>query len=502
MALLDRLNTAADSTTCQFLGAVGQGLIGSAVWNFGGPKVRAASLGLGGLSLLASNYLCPDQEVGNNPDANTQGDCWEVDGLGTLIEYSIFPDGEIGGVLELVNAPSYKSVVQILGYGPGGDDPEFNGVLRYKIFDGSTKEYLYRIPTNGNEQHFTLNPNDGSNCIDSDKNPPPVPIPDTPYTWVDQSNNCTYNLTPLGFADGSPDGSSPGVVYLIEAAETRSSGGRIGGCNFAPTIYYGGGGGEGNGPRYYPAPDNRDDDPDGVPWWLPPLVAGAASGIVSSILDALVNPGPAPEWEDTTYAIQGICETVADGDIQPILQTPVKGGVFAPTVISRLDALTVLLQYHLSLKTPICTPEKPALEGQWVTTQWESDEKMVDSGRRLRKLFRYRTKSARDLGQLSAYWESFTWTSGPVIVFHKGAWWGTPKVWASTEEEGQRVLRFAAAEAGLDPDQVGEWGVSSSRSARYGMPGTMRIKQFKGFPWVAKRDGSEWPNMLAKQRDP
>ena len=502
MALLDRLDTAASQTSCQFLSAVGQGLIGSAVWNFGGPKVRAASLGLGGLSLLASNYLCPDQEVGKNDDANTQGDCWEVDGTATLMSYVLRPDGSITLLFPVQNAPSYKSVTKINGYGRDSGNPDFNSVISYDVATGDTKQYLYNESDSENELHYALSPNDGSSCIDSGEDPPPPPLPETPYTWVDESTDCTYNISPLGFADGSPDGENPGIVYLIEAPETRASGGRIGGCNFSPTIYYTGGGGDGNGPRYYPAPTNRDDDDDGVPWWVPPLVAGASGAIISKILDGLINSGPAPEWPDTAYAIQGICETVADGDIQPILQTPVKGGVFAPTVINRLDALTVLLQYHLSLKTPICTPAKPALEGQWVTTQWESDEKMVDSGRRLRKLFRYRTKSARDLGQLSAYWESFTWTSGPVVVFHKGAWWGTPQVWASSEDEGRRVIRFAAAEAGLDPDKTGEWGTSSSRAARYGMPGTMRIKQFEGFPWVAKRDGPEWPNMLAKQRVP
>ena len=208
------------------------------------------------------------------------------------------------------------------------------------------------------------------------------------------------------------------------------------------------------------------------------------------------------EWPDRVYQIEGVCEAVGEGEEQPIRTTPIAGGVFANTVISRLDAMQDLIQFNLDFKTPICTPERPALEGQWVTTQWESDEKMVDSGRRLRKLFRYRTKSTRDLGQLSAYWESFTWTSGPVVVRHTGAWWGDPQVWASTEEEGRRVIRFAAAEAGIDPDKTGEWGVGSSRSPRYGMPGTMRVKQFEGFPWVAKRDGPAWPNMLAKQRDP
>jgi hypothetical protein len=117
-------------------------------------------------------------------------------------------------------------------------------------------------------------------------------------------------------------------------------------------------------------------------------------------------------------------------------------------------------------------------------------------------LFRYRTKSTRDLGQLSAYWEAFTWEAGDVCVFHKGAWWGTPQVWAASQEEGQRVIRFAAAEAGIDPDQNGEWGISSSRSPRYGMSGTMTIEMHEGFPWVSSRQGPSFPNTLALMQDP
>jgi hypothetical protein len=168
-------------------------------------------------------------------------------------------------------------------------------------------------------------------------------------------------------------------------------------------------------------------------------------------------------------------------------------------LISLGDVVPDLLQAHLGYKTPTCSTSKAPLEGDWVTTRWISDEKMDHSGKCLRKLLRYRSKSSRDLGQLSSYWRTFTWSAGPVCVIHKGAWWGTPQVWASTPEEGKRVLRFAAGEAGLNPDQVGQWEVSGSRSPRYGMSGTMRIHPHKGFPWVASRDGSAWPNYLAKE---
>ena len=498
MALLDRLNTAADETSCQFLSAVGQGLVGSAVWNFGGPYARAGALTLGGLSLLASNYLCPDQEVGRNPDANSQGDCWQVDGLGTLIQYILRPDGSIGNAIELTNAPNYKAVTKIFGYGPSTSTEGFDSVLRYRVVTGETEEYPYNDSTSENEIHFTLSPNDGSECIDSTDNPPPPPLPDHSYTWIDQSNNCTYNITPLGFADGSPDGNNPGIVYLIEAPETRANYGRMGGCNFPTTIYYTGGGGDGNGPRYYPAPDNRDDDPDGVPWWLPPLVAGASSAIITKILDALLPTGPVPEWPDTAYAIQGICETVADGDIQPILSTPVKGGVFAPTVINRLDALTILLQYHLSLKTPVCVPEKPALEGDWRTISFISDETSPYGKSRLRKRFRYRSVSGLGLGEVIDHWRDFTWQAGPVCVKHVGASWGAPQVWAATVDEGKRVILHAAGEAGIDATEVGRWEVGGSSNPRYGVSGTMRVRRKGGYYWITARDGSEGRPLVAQ----
>ena len=141
--------------------------------------------------------------------------------------------------------------------------------------------------------------------------------------------------------------------------------------------------------------------------------------------------------------------------------------------------------------------EKVALEGDWVTTQWQSDEPPDGSKSRLRKRFRYRSKSSRNLEQLSSYWRDFTWQAGQVCVIHKGTWWGTPQVWASSAEEGKRIIRFAGAEAGLDPDQVGEWVVSGSRTPRIGMFGTMRIRCYRGTAWVASRDGSDRPNYLA-----
>jgi len=206
---------------------------------------------------------------------------------------------------------------------------------------------------------------------------------------------------------------------------------------------------------------------------------------------------PLPE---KVYSISGVCEEpLADG-VQPSTTVILPAEKWAERVISLGDMMPELLQAHLGYKTPTCTARRPELEGEWVTTRWISDEKMDHSGRVLRKHFRYRSKSGAPLEQLSTYWKRFVWQAGPVCVIHKGAWWGTPQVWAATAEEGKRLIRFAGQEAGLDPDQIGEWEVSGSRSPRYGMFGTMRIQYHKGFPWVSAREGPDWPNMLAMER--
>jgi len=148
------------------------------------------------------------------------------------------------------------------------------------------------------------------------------------------------------------------------------------------------------------------------------------------------------------------------------------------------------------------TNEKPVLEGSWVTTRWISDQKMEHSGRRLRKLFRYRSKGGRFLPELTAWWTNFQWEAGDTLVIHKDAWWGTPQVWARDAEEGKRVIRFAGSEAGIDPDKDGQWAVSSSSSPRYGMSGTMKVHLKEGFPWIASRPGPNFPNYLAQPVDP
>jgi len=367
--------------------------------------------------------------------------------------------------------------------------------LTSQLVDGST--------WSGVVQRFTgwkwrLNPACGGGVCSSDPYPNPGGEPLAPInTGPIQSGDCTINTTFHGFL-ANPNGTG-GVqpVFVMEpAVESRASGGVIvGECNFQPTVVVGGGGDGGEPPKPIPNPPYP---PGGDDWWKA-IAQGVTAGLTEEILENILNR-PYPE---VIYRHVSVCEKDEDGEpISEAVEIPINALKAPDAQIARLDAIVELLQAHKNFKQPICPNEKPELLGDWVTTRWESDEKMVDSGRRLRKLFRYRTQSSRDLGQLSAYWCGFSWKSGPVCVRHQGAWWGDPQVWAESAEEGKRVIRHAAAEAGLDPDQAGRWAVSSSRSPRYGMSGTMKILKKEGFPWIASRDGANWPNYLAQQRDP
>ena len=199
---------------------------------------------------------------------------------------------------------------------------------------------------------------------------------------------------------------------------------------------------------------------------------------------------PPKEYDPDTYILKGFCEELNDDGEQPEFSTPVMGGTFDVAVLSRLDAMQHLLQAHLGYKTPTCNV-KPELRGDWVTAQWISDEASADSPLRLRKRTRYRSESGRSDAELAAYFAGFAWEAGPVCVKHVGAWWGTPQVWASSANEGKRVIRHLAGEAGIDPDSTGRWEVGGSRNPRFGRTGTMRLRTIDGFPWVSSRDGSD-----------
>ena len=192
-------------------------------------------------------------------------------------------------------------------------------------------------------------------------------------------------------------------------------------------------------------------------------------------------------FEADTYKLEGICEGEDDEGNQPVFSRPVLGGTFDVAALSRLDAMQDLLQAHLAYKTPTCGTPRPKLEGDWRTISFISDETSPAGKSRLRKRFRYRSSSSVGLDGLVDHWKDFAFTAGDVIVQHKGAAWGTPQVWAASIDEGKRVIRHAGGEAGIDPDQVGEWRISGSNNPRYGMSGTMRVNTSGGYYWITER---------------
>ena len=494
----ERLDNAAGSTTCQILSAGGSALVGAGAWNLATGVPGVAALTVGSVALLASNYACDWDPQGEStlPSAEgiASGQCMETEGCDLVL---VRPDpfgNYTGPVRKLISSVA------------SGTYP--NGTPRCTTTwincDGDTVSDDEAI---SQTWPITTYVRDGGTCVGDPSPPNPPAYPDYEYeepAGPDGEPGCSLTVNVLGWG-ANADGTVAPIYKISPKTELRADGGVIGGCNFEPVVYYqpkppgggpGGGGGDGDPPYTIPfVPGGDGDDPE----WLRLLknaLAGAAGNLLASAIKELLEQ----PVEGVKYEMLAPCDFDAEGN-QLLWEGEIPEQKADLAILDRLDAISNQLTQHLQWKTPICKPEKPELRGSWVTTRWISDEKMDHSGKRLRKLLRYRSESSRDLGQLSAYWQDFTWNAGDIIVFHKGAWWGTPKVWAETQEEGQRVLRFAAAEAGIDPDQAGEWGVSGSSSSRYGMSGTMRIQRYEGFPWVAKRSSPEWPNQLALQSD-
>ena len=484
-SFLDRLNAAAGSAVCAILDQGGSALITAGVWPLNIPQGRLALLGGGAAALLASRYLCewdPEKPTTLPPSNNPLiqgGQCLETTGCGLTILDS---DGAV-----------YRTVQKLVSIFRSGSYP--NGTpkitITYVNCDGETiadDESLSRAP-------FSTVLEPGFECGGEVSK---EPDPEWPITIYQEGGdaNCTIKVETLGFATVDGYNSAP-VFRMSPVLEERegNSGGVISGCNFAPVIYYspGGGGGGGNGgdgdpPIYYgPEPEDKDEDEE-APWWLDLLnniIGGAIGGAVFSALNSFLTT----DYEGGTYVLEGPCERDANGD--PV---EVKEEIEIPTaatfesVLYRLDALAELLQAHKNFRQPVCYV-KPG-EGNARTIWFQSEEKSPAGNDFLRKRFSYRSKGSMDLGDLIDYWKDFEFTSGPVVVSHRGSSLGFTQVWGFSVDEGKRVIRHAAAEAGVNPDKDGEWQTGSCGNARYGLPMTMRVMRKGGFWHITDREGA------------
>lgn len=109
---------------------------------------------------------------------------------------------------------------------------------------------------------------------------------------------------------------------------------------------------------------------------------------------------------------------------------------------------------------------------------------------RREKRITYRDLNGAPLEAHAEHWREFTFQGGPWKVEAIGPF-GSPRVWASSEAEGRRVLNHCAAIAGWDlnrPDV--EIKAVRIEDSRLGKGGTFRVKTKRGLLLVSKREGS------------
>lgn len=482
MSWLSDLDDAAGQVTCSLLGNDG---VNAGLWaTVGGalavptPASKVAG-GIAGLGLLALENGCNFDPNSGTSEPALQVGCskFEPGGYGRI--FRIRPDGSSdaessGDVVEFTVSEPYTF----------GEPGPANQVRLYYTRLGGEQVDSGVVWSPGTS--FELRPIVDTGCAIQTSglvaNPPAQVVTGT-------TTDCNFKVEFKSWFTG-PEGVVQPVYKISSESQLRESSDVVGGCSFDPIVYIGTGGGRIGGSPPPVGPWNPDFDlpVPGTPPWLDlvnDLVGGVAGNILYDGIKALLEQ----PWAGTEYRIDPSCPSSggSDPELPVVIEIPALKGEDA--IITRLDALVPLLQAQKDLKQPICR-DRPTLEGEWRTISFRSEETSPFGKSRLRKRFRYRSLSGFGLEQLVDYWANFSFEAGPVIVIHKGASWGTPQVWASTADEGKRVIRHAGGEAGLDPDQVGQWEVSSSRSARYGVSGTMKIDTTGGYYWITERDGS------------
>ena len=340
-----------------------------------------------------------------------------------------------------------------------------------------------------------IEPLGGSRCEATGPDSGPI-LPD-PVQVVE--GDCTFTVQ---FRSFITDGNGNALGDLVEIQGEGTALGPddpLSPCTISPTIIYSPVVGE---PEFIPP-----DGPDGTPRSIEEIIE-EINNTERKIIEEINNNTDerieeyfnerVPVIAGGTWDLQGVCEKDAEGailDPQPTTEWTYQGGSAAVVANYQLMLMQEMLQQQLDWRHLTCGGSKPELQGDWVSTGWMSLEASENSNRPLRKLFRYRSLGDRDVVALLGYWKDFQWEAGPVCVVHTKAWWGLLQVWAASEEEGKRVIRFAGVNAGIDPDTEGTWQISTSTGSRYGRTGTMTLACYKGQYHVSARDTPDWPTM-------
>ena len=468
---------------------------------FLGPKGMAAAMTaipVQALSLMGASATCGEVDIGPDPYQGAQLGCTKA-AIGTSLEATL-TDGSGQGVAIGDDA------VEILDVEPIQDQFGYkNWRVTYKKSNGAVSSgNAIRGDLQPPPQIIGLKINAGNECLSSPDPRPPFENPSVPdHTYVDESTNCSYTVKFEGLLRETDSGPVM-PVYQISAGggSLRADGARMGGCNFSPVIYTPGPSGPGGpgGPTIppIPVPPVLPDPPDGVPWWAGPLLGGATSAALNLIGQELSKLSE-PTFNPATFTLTAACNKDDEGELETRTWEFLEG-TFQERVNAQQVAIMEILQQHLVWKTPICGHE--AGTGDWRTVSFISDSVSPYGSARLRKRFRYRSVSGWTDDQVVQHWKDFVWQSGSIIVKHLGSSWGTPQVWASTADEGKRVIRHAAGEAGIDPDQTGRWEVGGSSGARLGVSDTMRVNTKGGYYWITARDGSDGRPLVATTKSP
>ncbi len=488
----------------------GESMVGVGIYTLWTAGTGVVPLTAGALTLLAQGAACSPMDIGPSPGFSRVDGCKSIaDGWGQLYIKGSWTDWTATAPL------ANDRICRIVSIAP---EPTFNintgwaylcqFESNYVNGEGCTLGSPVLVKTNAaSEQEartavFKLVPTTGV-CGESDTPYGEMPeIPD--YEYNDPETGCTLNYHFEGFAELSRGGeASP--VFLVSGGDVQSvrSGKKVGGCNVynyiaykrdkvGPEVpIYGDPGGPG-GPGNPPFPPQNDDDP----FWIRALRDALGLFIIDQLLELFnLGQGEGPMAPAKQYQMIAPCDEISEGVPEVITALLPEQPIF-DRILSMQEEQLAFLQQHLNWKHHVCD-EKPELEGDWRTISFRSVSTSPYGKSCLRKRFRYRSLSGIGLGGVVDHWKNFTWQSGSVIVSHKGHSWGTPQVWAASENEGKRVIQHAAREAGFDAFETGEWVISSSSSSRYGVSASMKVDTTGGYYWITDRDGSNGRPIVA-----
>ena len=463
------------SVECNFYKTMGTGAYSVALGSvFTGQFYAAGGAALvGGAAELAYNLSgCADPP----PPVPDEGPCWKIDDGAGFFEY-IDPSGN----WYAVNTKGHTEILsQIID---DRDAPQLRSYCNVRLTDGSVANYVCSHGTQSPE--VRLRPIGDATCGGTKPLPDPspgtpladpvnVPDPDTGCNWTIQATSAYV------------DDYGVWHTYYTVTADNDACGG--------PFAYWSSGD---EPPQWVPLPPGPDPPPEPLPPGPTPPPEPEPCP------DPCPDIPPPHQLGAATYQLNGVCETVEEGQPQPSYQYPVAGGRYEEVLSSKLDAVAQMLQQHLALKTPTCGPIKPDLWLHWRSIRFESDEYTPNGNRRLSKLFRYRGSSPGDVRRVADHWKDFRWVTGSTVVIHKGSPVGTPQVWARDADEGKRVIRHAFLEAGSDADSVGEWRVTGPTGSRTGVSLEVGLLCVDGCWSATARPGSNgWPEAAVVRPDP